>query len=246
MTTFQFINLLLFNAAAWGLFGYFWSFWTYKNYKPFRWLDDVKHKRHQKVIEKLERKFKDKNRFYSLWLLIKQVEESGVEGAIAELGVYKGETAKLFHHIAPYRDIFLFDSFTGLPRQVIKEDCDGVVRAQSVDFSDTKPEDVLKYIDGNSKVKIIEGIFPDTVSEVPELSYAFVHIDADLYQSTLDALQYFYPRLSPGGCIVVHDYNHDWEGVVKAVDEFSVTIPESFVPIADMYGSVVLMKNKAI
>jgi O-methyltransferase len=246
MTTFQYINLLLLNAAAWGLFGYFWSFWTFKVFKPFRWLDGVKNKRHSRVVLRLERKFKDKNRFYSLWLLMNRIEDEGVEGAMAELGVYKGETAKLLHHMAPYRDLFLFDSFDGLPRQVIKEDCDGVVRTRSVDFSDTTPAEVAKYIDGNSKVKIISGIFPHTVNEVPDVKYAFVHIDADLYQSTLDALNYFYPRLSPGGCIVVHDYNHDWEGVVKAVDEFGATIAESFVPIADMYGSVVLVKNKKI
>ncbi len=244
MTTFQFINLLLFNAAAWGLFGYFWSMWTYKVYKPFRWLDDLNAKRHSSEIIKTEWSFKDKNRFYSLWFLMKHIENQSIEGSIAELGVYKGETARVLHQMAPYRNLYLFDSFSGLPRQIIKEECDGVVRARTVDFSDTTPDKVLKLINGNSNVKIIEGVFPDTISQVPDCKYALVHIDADLYQSTIDALGYFYPRMSPGGVIVIHDYNHDWEGVVRAVDEFAAGIPESFVPLPDMYGSVVLTKNR--
>jgi O-methyltransferase len=89
-----------------------------------------------------------------------------------------------------------------------------------------------------------EGIFPETATGLEDETFAFVHLDADLYQSTLDGLNFFYPRLSPGGCIIVHDYNHNWEGVTKAVDEFSETIPECFVEMPDMYGSVVLVKNR--
>ena len=246
MNTYQLINILLFNAAAWGLFGYFWSFWTYKVYKPYLWLDEIKKKHHTKTIIQIERKFKDKNRFYALWYLLKQIDENNIAGAMAELGVYKGETAKLIHHMAPYRDLFLFDSFTGLPRQIVKEDCDGTIRPQTVDFSDTKPQEVLRHIKGNSKIQIIEGIFPDTTSTIPEMDYALVHIDADLYQSTKDALQYFYPRLSPGGMMIVHDYHHNWEGVKKAVDEFNITVPEGFISLPDLYGSVVLIKNKTL
>lgn len=244
MNTYQLINILLFNAAAWGLFGYFWSFWTYKVYKPYRWLDETKKKRHTNTITKMERSFKDKNRFYTLWYLMRQLEDKDIPGAMAELGVYKGDTAKLIHHMAPYRDLYLFDSFNGLPKQVIREDCDGTIRPQTVDFSDTKPEQVLKHINGNSKVKIVEGIFPETTSSIPDVDYALVHIDADLYQSTLDALAYFYPRLSPGGMIIVHDYHHNWEGVRKAVDEFDTTVAEGFISLPDLHGSVVLVKNK--
>ena len=244
MSTIQLINILLFNAAAWGLFGYFWSFWTYKVYKPYRWLDESKRKQLPKNILQIEKSFKDKNRFYALWYILKQIEDNSIAGAMAELGVYKGETAKLIHHMAPYRDFFLFDSFTGLPRQVVKEDCDGTVRPQTVDFSDTKPDQVHGHIQGNSKIKIIEGIFPQTTLEIPDLNYALVHIDADLYQSTKDALLYFYPRLSPGGVMIIHDHHHDWEGVKKAVDEFDTSVPESFISLPDLYGSVVLVKNK--
>jgi O-methyltransferase len=224
---------------------YYWSFYTHKLFKPFVWLDERKNKHHNKIILQQERSFKDKIRYYALWLQLKRIRNRKIEGAIAELGVYKGETAKLIHHMLPERTFYLFDSFIGLPKQVIREDCDGTVRPQTVKFDNTTPDEVLKYINGDSsKLQVKEGVFPETTEGIDENRYAFVHIDADLYQSTIDALNYFYPRLSAGGIIIIHDYNHNWDGVKKAVDEFEVSIPEAFIELPDMYGSVVLTKNK--
>ena len=58
------------------------------------------------------------------------------------------------------------------------------------------------------------------------------------------ALAFFYPRLVSGGALLIRDYNHKWEGVKRAVDEFILTIPENYVSVPDMYGSVILVKNK--
>nr|WP_319400239.1 TylF/MycF/NovP-related O-methyltransferase [uncultured Carboxylicivirga sp.] len=244
MSTIQFLNLVLIVLAATFGLSYFWSFYTHKLFKPFVWLDDKKKDLHNKVTLKQEKTEKDKIRFYSHWLQLKRITNKNIKGSLAELGVYKGETAKLIHHMMPERKLYLFDSFSGLPKQVIREDCDGTVRPQTVKFDNTTPEEVIKYIDGNSQVEIKEGIFPETTKGLETENFAFVHIDADLYQSTIDALTFFYPRLSPQGCIIIHDYNHNWEGVKKAVDEFEQTIPECFSPIADMYGSTILIKNQ--
>ncbi len=244
MTTYQFLNLILLNIIIWLLLSYFWSYWTYKLFKPYQWLDDLKKKKTSRLIAKHEKKFKDKNRFYTLWFQMRRIEEQHIPGSLAELGVYKGHTAKLIHHMSPQRKLYLFDSFSGLPKQVIREDCDGKVRPQTVKFDNTSKKGVLKYIEGNSNVEVREGIFPETATGLDDETFAFVHLDADLYQSTLDGLNFFYPKLNPGGCIIVHDYNHNWEGVRKAVDEFSETIPEYFVDMPDIYGSVVLIKNR--
>ena len=244
MTLIQFLNLVLINLVALMALSYFWSFYTHKLFKPFSWLDARKKNEHNNDLLKLERKFKDKIRFYSLWLQLKRISNKNIGGAIAELGVYKGETAKLIHHMLPDRNFYLFDSFSGLPKQVIKEDCDGTVRPQTVQFDNTSPDEVLKYIDGdNTKLVIKEGVFPATTEGMNENLYSLVHIDADLYQSTIDALDYFYPKLNQAGAIVIHDYNHNWDGVKKAVDEFEQKIPEIFVELPDMYGSVILIKN---
>nr|WP_321407400.1 TylF/MycF/NovP-related O-methyltransferase [uncultured Carboxylicivirga sp.] len=244
MSIIQFLNLILIVlAASFGL-SYFWSFYTHKLFKPFIWLDHQKKDLLSKIMLKEEKTDKDKIRFYSHWLQLKRIKDKNIEGDLAELGVYKGETAKLIHHMLTDRKLYLFDSFSGLPKQVIREDCDGTVRPQTVKFDNTTPTEVTKYISGNGNIEIKEGVFPETTSGLEDKQFAFVHIDADLYQSTIDALNFFYPRLNPEGCIIIHDYNHNWEGVKKAVDEFEATIPECFLPIADMYGSTILIKNK--
>ncbi|MCT4643755.1 MAG: TylF/MycF family methyltransferase [Carboxylicivirga sp.] len=245
MTLMQFLNLVLLNLVVLMALGYYWSFYTHKLFKPFEWLEARKKNQHQKQISKQERKFKDKIRFYAFWLQLKRISEKKIQGSIAELGVYKGETAKLIHHMLPDRNFYLFDSFSGLPKQVIKEDCDGTVRPQTVQFDNTSPQEVLQYIDGdNAHLHIKEGVFPQTTEGMPDEQYALVHIDADLYQSTKDALEYFYPKLNQEGAIIIHDYNHNWEGVKKAVDEFALHIPEAFVELPDMYGSVIMIKNR--
>lgn len=62
------------------------------------------------------------------------------------------------------------------------------------------------------------GWIPDTFPDEPAARYRFVHLDVDLYQPTRDGLDYFYPRLVPGGIIVCDDY--DWPGARKAIEEF--------------------------
>ncbi len=243
MNYFFLINIVILNIVVWMALSYFWSFWTYKLFKPWFWLESKKQKTIDKQILKQEKHFKDKNRFYIFWFQLEKIKNRNIAGALAEVGVFKGETAKLIHNIIPNRKLYLFDSFEGFPKQVIKEDCDGTVRPYTINFSNTDKNKVLSYIKGNSNIEVREGIFPDTAKGLENESFAFVHLDADLYQSTIDGLNFFYPRLSKGGAIIVHDYNHNWEGVQKAIDEFEQTISEQFMPLNDMYGSVILVKN---
>lgn len=64
----------------------------------------------------------------------------------------------------------------------------------------------------------------------------------DLYQPTIEGLKFFYPRMSSGGIILVHDYNNvRWPGVSKAVNEF-FPMGVGFVPIPDKNGSVLIQK----
>ncbi|WP_075603395.1 TylF/MycF/NovP-related O-methyltransferase [Saccharicrinis aurantiacus] len=238
------LNIIILNIVVLLALSYFWSHWTYKLFKPWQWLEDVKNKVVNKKVIKLERSFKDKNRFYSFWFQLRQIEQNNIIGSLAEVGVFKGETAKLMHNIFPDRKLYLFDSFSGFPKQVIKEDCDGTIRPQTVNFSNTSKEKVLTYINGNENIIVKEGIFPDTAVDLDDESYAFVHLDADLFQSTYDGFKYFYPKLVAGGMILVHDYNHNWEGVKKAVDLFEKEVPEQFIALNDMYGSMILVKNK--
>jgi O-methyltransferase len=71
---------------------------------------------------------------------------------------------------------------------------------------------------------------------------AFVHLDADLYESTHAGLEFFYPRVPSRGFIVIHDYN-SWLGARRAVDEFFRTRPELPIPMPDKSGSALVVKS---
>ena len=69
-------------------------------------------------------------------------------------------------------------------------------------------------------------------------------MDVDLYNPTKAGLEFFYPRLASGGVIIIHDYNPDWPGIMKAVDDFGKTIPDPLVILPDQDSSVMIFKSK--
>ena len=217
--------------------------WSYKISKPYAWEEAVQSGKVSKKLKKIERFYRDKVRFYTFWLQIERLKKEKIEGAFAEVGVYQGETAKILHEMDPSRKLHLFDTFEGFDKKDI-ESADNIGANHGIDFSDTNLESVAKFIDGNANIVFHKGYFPTTTKDLSVEMYAFVHLDADLYNPTLAGLLYFYPLLSQGGVIIVHDYNHTWEGVTKAVDEFSKTIPENLIEISDWQGSVMIVKAK--
>jgi O-methyltransferase len=91
------------------------------------------------------------------------------------------------------------------------------------------------------------GWFPDTTVDVPEdVRFALVSLDADLYGPILAGLDWFYDRLSPGGYILVHDYNNcAFGGTKKAAREFQERTGAALVPIPDWGGTVVVTRPAA-
>ncbi len=150
--------------------------------------------------------------------VIRELAESArqLPGAAAEVGVYKGGSAHLIASTLPDKKVYLFDTFTGMPFQ-------GETDLHQVgEFADTSLVSVLLALTGLNNVVLLPGIFPDETGHVVALqSFCFVHLDADQYRSTADALRFFYPRLEPGGFIVFDDYGwRNCPGVKTAVDEF--------------------------
>ncbi|HPH81652.1 MAG TPA: TylF/MycF/NovP-related O-methyltransferase [Flavobacteriales bacterium] len=218
--------------------------WSFKISKPWAWENAVKNGKISNELIALEKSYRDKVRFYSIWYFVEQIKQQKIDGAIAELGVYKGDTAFMLHVMDSSRPIFLFDTFDGFKENDLSVEKVKDARYSTSNFSDTSLESVKKRFIDLSNIHFHPGYFPESANGLAIQTYAFVHLDADLYLPTLSGLQYFYPLLAPGGMILIHDFNHTWEGVKQAVDEFSKTIPENFIPIADWQGSVVLIKNK--
>jgi O-methyltransferase len=165
-----------------------------------------------------------------------------VKGVFAELGVYKGETAKILHHIDPDRDLHLFDTFTGFTQADLAGERGEAAQYTGENFSDTSLEKVRMILGESPKIHYHPGHFPATTAGLEDMAFALVSLDADLYKPTLAGLHYFYPRLSKGGVILVHDYNFRWEGIKRAVDEFCVENATTFVLLPDRDGTIVITR----
>jgi hypothetical protein len=132
------------------------------------------------------------------------------------------------------------DTFVGFDQRDIKG-VDGAAREQA--FSDTSLESVRALV-GEQSVRYVQGYFPETSGQIPDdTRFCLVHIDCDLYQPISSALDFFYPRLVPGGYLIVHDYTSpDWTGAERAVDDFFLDKPEPVIPLPDSAGSVVIRR----
>lgn len=224
-------------------FKYLETFWSYKISKPFAWENAVVKKLVSKELIKIERTFRDRVRFYNLWFQVEQLKKNSIPGAFAELGVYHGETAKAIHQMDEKRKLYLFETFEGFNEADLSKETQTDNRFTTKMFADTSLEKVQKFINGNENVIFKPGLFPETASGLENEKFALVHLDADLYAPTLAALKFFYPRLFNGGVIIIHDYNHNWDGIPKAVAEFITTIPESLIELPDWQGSAMIVKN---
>ena len=175
---------------------------------------------------------------------VRQLERDGVEGSVAELGVYKGSTARVLHALLPNRRLFLFDTFRGFDTRDLA--CESAQGGAAAEFRDVSYEGVREFLGASPMIEFCKGYFPDTAAAVPPSEqFALVHLDADLFKPTLDALQFFYPKLVPGGLMIVHDYSSTaWPGVTDAVNEFFRDKPEGPVLVPDKSGTAIIRKNK--
>jgi O-methyltransferase len=211
--------------------------------RPAVYRSAVRHKQVSMKVRRMAWTYPDRVRFFTFWLQAERLKRMKIPGAFAEVGVYKGESARMMHHMDPGRKLHLFDTFSGFSSSDLMNETGQASTYSEVNFSDTTIQKALRRIGGNEQVTVHAGEFNDTAHEVENERFALVSIDTDLYNPTKTALEFFYPRLIPSGVILVHDYNDKWTGVMLAVDEFVSRIPERPVFIADREGTVVIVKG---
>jgi len=188
--------------------------------------------------------YDDYARASTLELLSHEIHGRNVPGACAELGVYRGEFARLINSLLVDRRLYLFDTFTGFDSEELEHEKKLGFHDPTKDFKDTDVETVMAAMPNPEVCVVMKGRFPDTAAGL-DGPFCFVSIDVDLFIPTLEGLRFFYPRLASGGYLMVHDYNNhgNYPGPRAAVEEFCTKgdqIP--FVPLCDLYGSVVLRK----
>jgi len=160
------------------------------------------------------------------------LSQSKLDGDMAEVGVYQGGSAKLISEAKGNKTLHLFDTFTGLPSLSDVDVHFGINFWKENDFNNTSQEKVMNYLSKYNNIKIYPGKFPETSKPIINSKFSFVHLDVDLYQSTLDSLNFFYPRLIQGGIIITHDYHSS--GVNKAFKEY---FQSKQIPIIELTGS---------
>jgi len=174
-----------------------------------------------KILEEISgRTLVAQDRLFMLFQLARLT--APLPGAMAEVGVYRGGTARLLARACPQKALHLFDTFSGMPQADPSLD-----RHHQGDFADTSLAEVKEYLADCPRLHFHPGLFPASAASLPPQPYALVYLDVDLYHSTKDGLEYFYPMLVKGGAIVCDDY--EWKGcpgVKKALDEFLAGKPE--------------------
>lgn len=187
-------------------------------------------------------------RYRSFEYMAELLEEDGIEGAVSELGVFRGDFSALLNQKLPQRKLYLFDTFEGFDRTEIDREtelgrCDEMFAQY---HTETSVERMLGNLPFPEQAAVCRGLFPASVTkEAEEETYAFVSIDVDFEDSIYEGLKFFYPRLSSGGVIFLHDYNSAFLGGVKnAVKKYEDELGRKLkkVPFADRAGTLVIIR----
>lgn len=160
------------------------------------------------------------------------VSTEKVLGDIAEIGSYNGASAKIICEAKKKRNFYIFDTFEGIPE--ISERDHGFHEGQfkgSYNF-------VKNYLKNYKNVFIYKGVFPDTAHPIVNKKFSFVNLDVDIYKSTINCLDFFYPRMSKGGIILCHDYVNS-PGIQEAFKEFFKHKPEPVISLTGTHCMVV-------
>ncbi len=146
--------------------------------------------------------------------LLSQVIVQDVPGDIVEIGCHAGESTvvlqRVIQELDPSRELHAFDSFQGVPPGDSADE--GVYKPGDMAASQTKFNENFERL-GLKLPAVHAGWFEQTLPSSLPKRIAFALLDADLYRSTLQALEAVYPRLSPGAICLLGVY---WDPQTKA------------------------------
>ena len=199
-------------------------------------------------------------RIYALTEAVKYVIRQNIPGSIVECGVWRGGSmmaaALTLRDLGcSNRDVYLFDTFAGMPKPgAVDVDYKGEPAMpkfistqngeESSDFCFADLSDVQAGMAGTGYdqrfVHFIKGKVEDTIpSQAPD-KIALLRLDTDWYASTRHELEHLFPRLSCGGILILDDYG-SWQGARKAIDEYiAQRAPSLFLNRIDHTGRIAI------
>lgn len=176
-------------------------------------------------------------------VLLEALEKTNsVQGHVAECGVFQGASLiPIAYHTQknnPSKKVYAFDSFVGFDEKVHNPKDQGELpsaKKKVGGFGNTSKNYVDRKVSvfGLEKtVLTVPGFFEDTLKQVKDERFSFVYLDCDLYDSYMVCLEFFYPRMNPGGVILFDEYCEPvWPGATKAIDEFLLDKPEKCIKL---------------
>lgn len=200
---------------------------------------------------------------YTMWQAANYVEAKNIPGAIVEFGVWRGGmtiiAAKAMQDNGSLKDLYLFDTFDGMTEPTSNDvemysfkSAQELLDAESkVELNDGKyntwvyasMEDVIQGMKStglpDDQIHYVPGDVAKTVPDKLPETIAVARLDTDWYESTKHLIECVWPRISPGGVLILDDYDV-WSGARKAIDDYFADI--GFVPflIRPEIGRVVL------
>ncbi len=168
---------------------------------------------------------------------------AGIEGAFVECGVWRGGSVmvaanELLRLGRTDRDLWLYDTFTGMTQPTeFDTTVDGRDAQVWYAAERARPERGSSGVTGvplsvvrsnvtstgypSERFHFVEGPVEETLPKQYPEHVALLRLDTDFYESTRAELEHLYPRLQPGGILILDDYGY-WQGARRAVDEFFV------------------------
>lgn len=166
-------------------------------------------------------------RLKALYDAVGAVASNGVQGDIVECGTARGGSLAMLalsnqkFAFQPRRSIWSFDTFDGIPAPTKNDPDYEKAKRYTGEFKGSIEEvsSLIRTLGAFDSVRLVKGLFQDTLPSSPIARIAVLHLDGDWYESTRCALENFYDRVTPGGIIQIDDYGY-WAGAKKATDEF--------------------------
>lgn len=176
-------------------------------------------------------------RIASLCAAVRYVVRAKVPGDVVECGVWKGGSMMaaartLIKEGDAARRLHLFDTFEGMtPPGAADVSIDGDSAARLLEISPKQDlvwarsplEEARKAVLSTGydpdRISFVKGRVEDTIPAQAPARIALLRLDTDWYESTRHELVHLYPRLAPGGVLIIDDYGH-WKGARKAVNEY--------------------------
>jgi O-methyltransferase/8-demethyl-8-(2,3-dimethoxy-alpha-L-rhamnosyl)tetracenomycin-C 4'-O-methyltransferase len=172
-----------------------------------------------------------KKRLHKLRNLVQRTLDERIPGDYIETGVWRGGCCIMMRGVLAANDererkVYAADSFAGLPppnpkMYPVDEGDKHYTRDELVVPLDEVKANFAKYDLLDDQVVFVKGFFRDTLPSLEAGPFALIRLDGDMYESTMQALEVLYPRLSPRGFIVIDDYA--LKGCRQAVDDYRAT-----------------------